>query len=149
MTEAPLIVPVSTTRRPMPILAYTAALVMAVLYVADIATAKALASAADSAVATLWQWSLLLGAILALAGVALPRTRYRVALPLESFGAGLVALDVAVYVITVWTNATGDNPPWATIVWIGLIVPGGLGWRAVEALRQRGKLVGVNAEKAP
>lgn len=149
MTEAPLIVPVSTTRRPMPILAYTAALIMAVLYISDIATAKALASAADSAVATLWQWCLLAGAALALTGVALPRTRYRVALPTESFGATMVAITVAIYVVTVWTNSTGDNPPWATIVWIGVIVPSGLAWRAVEAIRQRGALVEVNAEKAP
>lgn len=119
-------------------LAYSAAVVMAILYLTDVATARALASEVDGPGATMWQWLLLLGGVTALTGAALSiGPQYRVGTRLESLGAALVAIEVGIYVGTVASTDTLSTRPWATLVWVGLIVPPGLLWRAWEAQQDR------------
>ena len=126
------------SRQPMPVLAYLASAIMAWLYITDTATARSLATAADSQAATLWQYTLLIGSTLGLLGVALPRRHVINALLIEAAGAAILALEVGIYIGAVAT-ADSSTKPWATLVWIGMVIPLGLAARTVEAYIDRGR----------
>lgn len=63
---------------------YLAALVMGALYLTDVTETRSLASATDGLAAYTWQWTLLVGGAVGLAGNLAPRHHYRTALTAEA-----------------------------------------------------------------
>ena len=126
---------------------YTAALVMGVLYLADIAQARSLAGATDSTAASSWQWTLFLGGGVGLAGNLAPRHQYRTALTVEAAGALSTAAMVAIYVGVIWLAPATSQPPYATIVWMSAVAVAVAG-RGVEAFQQRQRAIEYAAARA-
>lgn len=125
---------------------YTAALIMGVLYVTDTEQALSLASATDGLAAYTWQWTLLTGGAVGLAGNLAPRRRYRTALTAEAAGALCVALAAAVYVSVLVANPISDSIPAATVTWMGSIVLA-LAGRFIEAFQQRRRAIDYAAAR--
>lgn len=140
--------PLRRTLRNGPALAcYGAAIVMGVLYISDIATAIALASATDGATAVAWQIALLVGGLVGTVGAAAPIAQpsvWRWALVVDMIGAALVATCLAIYVPVVWANSQGMSPPWATICWVGAVCVA-MWMRAAWSYVDRGDRLDVEA----
>ena len=141
--------PLRRTLRNGPALAcYGAALTIGALYVADVATALALATTTDSATAVAWQWCLIVGGLVGLVGAAAPIARpetWRWALVADMIGAALVAICLSIYVTVIAVGATG--PPWATICWVGAVATS-LWLRAAWSYVDRGDRLDVEAALA-
>lgn len=132
-----VMVEVPKSRKPMPILAYLAAFIMGLLYLFDVATAASLAGTTDQFSATLWQVVLTAAGATALVAVALPRRWVTRALVLESAAAGVIAFELSIYVAVLMFGVDPGRVPWATVVWLGLPVCGGLAARSIGAMRDR------------
>ena len=127
--------------------AYLAAVILGVLYVTDVATAIALASATDGATAVAWQWALIIGGAVGLVGAAAPIARpgaWRWALVADMIGAALVAVCLSIYVPIVWVGSQSSTPPWATICWVGAVCAA-LWLRAAWSYIDRGDRLDVEA----
>ena len=134
-------------RRSLWAVVYAAAVIMGVLYLADIAQARSLAGATDSTAAYSWQWTLFLGGLVGLAGNLAPRHRYRTALTVEAAGALSTAAMVAIYVGVIWLAPATGQPPYATIVWMSAVAVAVAG-RGVEAFQQRRRAIEYAAARA-
>ena len=137
-----------TLRNGPALVCYASAVTMGVLYIADVATARALATTTDSATAVSWQWCLLIGGIVGLVGAAAPivnPAHWRWALVADMIGAALVAACLSIYVLVVWVSATGL--PWATICWVGAVATS-LWLRAAWSYVDRGDRLDVEAALA-
>lgn len=119
---------------------YAAATIMGLLYVTDTEQARSLASTTDGLAALTWQWTLLAGGAVGLAGNLAPRHHYRAALTAEAAGALCVALAAAVYVIVLVANPISDSIPVATVTWMSSIVLA-LAGRFIEAFQQRRRAI--------
>lgn len=134
-------------RRSLWAVVYAAAVIMGLLYLADVAEARSLAGATDSTAASSWQWTLFLGGLVGLAGNLAPRRRYRSALTIEAAGAASTAAMVAIYVGVIWVAPATSQPPYATIVWLGALAVA-LGGRVIEAFQQRRRALDYEAARA-
>lgn len=125
---------------------YAAALIMGVLYVTDTEQARSLASTTDGLAAYTWQWTLLTGGAVGLAGNLAPRHHYRAALTAEAAGALCVAFAATVYVSVLVANPITDSIPTATVTWMGSIVAA-LAGRFIEAFQQRRRAIDYAAAR--
>lgn len=123
---------------------YTASTLMGTMYLTGLASTLSLAGATDSLAALVWQWTLLAGGTVALAGNLLPRGYWRVAATMEAAGGASTASMVAVYVSSLTFHPVADNPPWTTIVWMSAIVVA-LALRAVDVMHQRRRAVALES----
>lgn len=101
---------------------YAVALTLGALYIADVHTARALASAADGATAVSWQWCLTLGGVIGLVGAVVSTftpDHWWWSLVVDAIGAAMIAVSLTIYVGVIWLGATTPTPPWATIGWCG------------------------------
>lgn len=119
---------------------YAAGLLMGILYLTDVTETRSLAGATDGLAAYTWQWTLLAGGAVGLAGNLAPRHHYQYALTIEAAGAMCVAFAAAVYVSVLVTNPITGSIPTATVTWMSSIVLALTG-RFVEAFRQRRRAI--------
>ena len=127
---------------------YTAALVMGVLYLTDVAETRSLAGATDSLAAYSWQWSLLLGGAAGLAGNLAPRHHYRNALTIEASGALVTAVMAAIYVGFIAFAPATNQIHYATVAWMTAVIAA-LAGRFFEAFQQRRRALDyANARQA-
>lgn len=123
---------------------YLAATVMGVMYLTGFTNTLSLAGATDSFAAHVWQWTLLMGGAVALAGNLAPRRHWRWASTAEAAGGASTALMVAVYVSSIAGAPVTTNPPWATIVWMSAVA-GILALRAIGVMHQRRRAVALDS----
>lgn len=123
---------------------YTAATVMGILYLTDVAQSRSLAGATDSLAAYSWQCSLLLGGIAGVVGNLAPRHRYRTALTIEACGALVTAVMASVYVGFIAFAPATNQIPYATVAWMSAVIVALVG-RFFEAFTQRRRALDYEA----
>lgn len=118
---------------------YAAIFALSILYQTDVTDAVSLTDASNRTVALLWQWALTLGSAAALIALTTPGRYVLTAKVIESAGAGVLAVEVGVYVGAL----IGHSPnqiPWATVLFASGIAAA-FAMRAVLALRERWALL--------
>lgn len=132
MTRRPLVL--ATRNHPQAVSTYAALLILGLLYLTGVATARALTALTESeGFAALWAAGLALSGAIALAGATTPRGRLVWALLAEATGAAGLAVGVGTYVAAIVVDAT--PVPWATVTFAGGVAAGSLA-RALQCARE-------------
>lgn len=137
---------ITSRHHPVAVGCYVGLTVLAVLYLADIASAATLTDETSSGWAMVWQISLLCGGLLAIAGILAPAKRILTGLVLEAYGAAVLGIELGVYVLVL--TLTLDSTPWASSLVFGAVAAGCL-CRTYTAMRDRRRVIlGVRAAQA-
>ena len=125
---------------------YLVCAVLSTLFLTGVTAAISIGEASSSGlVSTTWKYALGVAAVAALLGALAP-SRYRlIARAVEAVGAGVLAVEVAVYVGAILANYTIGQLPWATVLFASGLA-GACAVRSVKALVERGRLLAVAAE---
>lgn len=127
---------VTTRRHPVAIATYLGLAILGALYVAGPASSAAMANEAGETWASIWQWSLLVGGLVAAVGALAPATRLLLGLKTEALGAMTLGVEMAAYSTIMATQLSAV--PWASVTMFGAVAIGCLcrTWTAMRDHRR-------------
>jgi len=140
---------VTTRAHPMAVVVLVGCVVLAVLFLTGVATARALTALTSSpGFADLWASGLGVGGAVALAGALVRRGRLATALLTEAAGSLTLALALVTYAAALVVDLWGDAIPWVTVT-LAATVALGCAARAVQCVVETRRALAAARVAAP